>query len=139
MFLCFRLSRKQLPAVDLNGSVRYSTPSGESEIEWISIGSATTSPQCLQHGAAVDNCNQECCLSNTSNKTEIVDNEVVNNYLNNQIAIVPISNAQSKTNYWKSNARRVETKEDGSKREEGNESDWSADSAEAKVYAIKTT
>lgn len=37
-----RLSRKQLPAVDLNGNVRYSTPSGETEIEWLARGANGT-------------------------------------------------------------------------------------------------
>ena len=40
--LRFRLSRKQLPAVDVNGNVIYSTPSGESEVEWLARGSATS-------------------------------------------------------------------------------------------------
>lgn len=39
--LFFRLSRKQLPAVDVNGSIRYSTPIGESELEWLSLGSSS--------------------------------------------------------------------------------------------------
>ena len=31
-----RLSRKQLPTVDLNGNVCYSTPAGKTEIDWLS-------------------------------------------------------------------------------------------------------
>lgn len=36
-----RLSRKQLPAVEANGLIRYSTPIGESELEWLSLGSSS--------------------------------------------------------------------------------------------------
>ena len=34
--LCFRLSRKQLPSVDMDGTVRYSSPVDQVETDWIS-------------------------------------------------------------------------------------------------------
>ncbi|CAH1997559.1 unnamed protein product [Acanthoscelides obtectus] len=38
-----RLSRKQLPAVDINGTVRYSTPRDQTEVEWLSGSSGNGS------------------------------------------------------------------------------------------------
>lgn len=36
--IILRLSRRQLPIVEPNGLIRYSTPIGESELEWLSLG-----------------------------------------------------------------------------------------------------
>lgn len=44
------MSRKQLPIVDVNGSVKYSTPSGDVEMNWLEKGSGTPSPQSASLG-----------------------------------------------------------------------------------------
>ncbi|KAF5287593.1 hypothetical protein FQA39_LY15870 [Lamprigera yunnana] len=98
-----RLSRKQLPAVDLNGSVRYSTPCGDSELEWISIGSATTSPSSAQSNDVPVN------ATNVRAETARLD-----------------LGHLERVNYWKSNARRVQSGSDVLEHDE--ESDWSRDS-----------
>ncbi|KAK4887789.1 hypothetical protein RN001_004060 [Aquatica leii] len=97
-----RLSRKQLPAVDPNGSVRYSTPSGDSELEWISIGSATGSPLSTQSVDTVENVYEV--------KTERLDKGHID-----------------RINYWKSNARRTHNT-DADLDENEEESDWSQNS-----------
>ncbi|KAF5308085.1 hypothetical protein FQR65_LT00627 [Abscondita terminalis] len=100
-----RLSRKQLPAVDPNGSVRYSTPNGDSELEWISIGSATTSPLSVQSLDTVDN------VYETKSENVRVDKGHLD-----------------RINYWKSNARHNTNNADVDLYENEEESDWSRDS-----------
>lgn len=116
------MSRKQLPLVDANGSVKYSTPSGDIETYWLGKGSGTPSPQSTS-------------LSNYYNK-EIRSNSAV-------VSFPKISSSENckistsehflpngdQNCYWKSNLRNdfLEVKQQNSSAE--NNSDGSQDSS----------
>lgn len=125
-----RLSRKQLPIVDVNGNVKYSTPSGDIEMNWLEKGSGTPSPQ-------------SASLGNYNNKN--------NRLRSNSAAIIPSTGkcnfptsadirlvGGDKRSYWNSNSRNyfsdVEQKQQEQRSSPENESDWSQISNRVSFY-----
>ncbi|GJQ65527.1 hypothetical protein Trydic_g7628 [Trypoxylus dichotomus] len=119
-----RLSRKQLPAVDLNGNVRYSTPCGEAEIEWLGRGSCDTpdSGRCRSHAAD----NQD---SDFNSSYITIDPRAVEN------------SSEEKANYWRTKDKdsiRV-VQQTSSTFSEEIDSDWSHDSKDESAGKTNST
>lgn len=106
------MSRKQLPAVDVNGNVRYSTPSGETEIEWLSRGGSSTSSSDRCRSLSVENQRR-----NFSASYSTIDSRM------------PVNSVEETANYWNGGDKDLLRVQRASETfSEDIDSDWSHDS-----------